>query len=450
MSKDPVDIGLLLRMFSSHLDIIKDFGAYENISRSQHVHGPGLMVLYEFLWDLVVVCPSANPKESSMRSALLELVTLRPEANNTKFNNLTWASMRTERLVCIFYHVRRLKREEGRQVQVAAKLTGQQLQKLKDLLKQVELKAQEDDPAPKEASSSCDLARSNSTVGKSPNTKVLKRHISEVSVDEDGFPMMLRSPPLALGQLSASSVLGMSKGEARARTRINNKSPPPADKPLDVALGFVVASPKAKAKAKASGKAKAKAKAKAAGKTSPLAKAKAKAKSKATATSPDEEVHKGTAARPKSKAKGNKPLEEWETASTVNYPDVILGNTEEVEEPGKAEDEDRAEDDREDEEEEEAEEDQEVEDVEEVAEVEFEPYFTSILCTKGKTPPRAYLTGIFHETKKRTLIVEVTEKKAKQYLQMIEHMKAVIEKKGLSKEEALALRAELVEAGTFS
>jgi len=230
VSKDSVDPGLLLKLFVSHAEVVADLGVYERLSRSQHVHGAGLLEIHDLLWDLIMLCPSAEPREASMRSALLELVTIRPEVNTSKFNNMSWASMRTERFVCIFYHLRRLKREEARLVQVAAKLTGQQLTKLKALLRQMELKGPEEsgDSQSQGAKSSSQVQHASTSdlqeVAPSSGARVLKRKCSEVSVDSQGFPMMLRSPRQKASPLLQRSVLG--EGEARARMRIHGKSPP--------------------------------------------------------------------------------------------------------------------------------------------------------------------------------------------------------------------------------
>ena len=389
--KVDVDEGLLVKMFVAHQSVLQHLGVYENVSRSMHVDGPGLMFLYSFLWDVILLCPSAEPRESSMRNAFMTMVTMFPKINETKFNNGTWAQLRTERMVTILYHVRRLKREESRLAQIASRLNGPELQKLKDLLRQIELRL----PS---GCSKDSLSSESQSVLPSPSTspRILKRKISEVSVDEDGFPNMLRSPPVNMGSSSSGSRAIEHRARTNARMRLNQKSPPLASQQcLAEALGYI---PKPK----------------------PLATRKATAKSSAKlqdVNSPEAPIP----AKPKAKAKAKAHAEPEEVASTAYYPDNASERKDEAPDDAR--------------------------------EVDFEEPapFSDIRVTHAqKGNKRAYLTGVSKETGARTLIVEVSETKTPKYLQMINDIKAHIEQKDLSKQEALALRSSFIESGTYS
>ena len=394
-----------------------------------------------------------------MRSALLELVTIRPEVNTSKFNNMSWASMRTERFVCIFYHLRRLKREEARLVQVAAKLTGQQLTKLKALLRQMELKGPEEsgDSQSQGAKSSSQVqhASTSDLQEVAPSTsRVLKRKCSEVSVDSQGFPMMLRSPRQKASPLLQRSVLG--EGEARARMRIHGKSPPINEEHcLQEALGFVpagkaAAKATAKAASKAASKAAAKDSAKAAASTTSSGKDATEALPKGSAKASTKARAKACGAQAKAKAKGKAKAKAKPKTMAKERPEVEYEDEECEEED---EEEDAAEL-------EESEKPACAAQPSEVAPTEYyteavderaaeEQPFTSIKLVHAASSFRAYLTGVCKDKGSRTLIVEVSSKRVGQYLQMVTAMKAEIEEKHLDKASALALREEWIETGTY-
>ena len=63
--------------------------------------------------------------------------------------------------------------------------------------------------------------------------------------------------------------------------------------------------------------------------------------------------------------------------------------------------------------------------------------------TVGKNPPRAYILGSHDQASKGRLIVEVTEQRSAQYLQIVDHIMASLKAEHLTKNEALELRTEL-------
>ena len=74
--------------------------------------------------------------------------------------------------------------------------------------------------------------------------------------------------------------------------------------------------------------------------------------------------------------------------------------------------------------------------------------FCQLRVTNAKNPERSYLTGCHLGTTQRRLVVEVPATWTKDYKTVIAKIKKEMEAKGLTKPEALALRAKLVEAQT--
>lgn len=72
--------------------------------------------------------------------------------------------------------------------------------------------------------------------------------------------------------------------------------------------------------------------------------------------------------------------------------------------------------------------------------------FCQLRVTNAKNPERSYLTGCHLGTTQRRLVVEVPATWTKDYKTVIAKIKKEMEAKGLTKPEALALRAKLVEA----
>ena len=71
--------------------------------------------------------------------------------------------------------------------------------------------------------------------------------------------------------------------------------------------------------------------------------------------------------------------------------------------------------------------------------------FYQLRVTNATKPGRSYLTGCHLGTTQRRLVVEVTAKWTKNYKKVIAEIKKQMEAKGLTKPEAVALRAKLLE-----
>lgn len=71
--------------------------------------------------------------------------------------------------------------------------------------------------------------------------------------------------------------------------------------------------------------------------------------------------------------------------------------------------------------------------------------FTKLCVVNAKTPPRSYITGVSSSTGKRVLICEVSKRQSENYQAMAQQLKAAVQSRNLTKEQALAMRAQLLE-----
>lgn len=127
--------------------------------------------------------------------------------NDSEWKDDLWAGRKASQMMCLLSHVRRLKREEAKLRQCLLQATGAERQtilELVDLQPACKKAAPEAAEACKKAlpSSSAALpARQTITFSKSDadqqackKARILKPAISDVSVDSNGFPMILQSP----------------------------------------------------------------------------------------------------------------------------------------------------------------------------------------------------------------------------------------------------------------
>lgn len=193
-----VDVGKLSEVFGKHKAVISDFGCYEHINRSQAAKGLGIVSMYDFLKDMLKMCPSADMPGTCARSAMISLIVQEPTLNKTIYNSSIWAGTRCERLGTVLYHLRRLAREEDRFRQAAMAMPGIELSKLKELCSMVVIDdstcvsigiaqgSQSDDDATVAFPEDGSVPKSSTQRKRS-----LVKNFSDVSVDEEGFPNIL-------------------------------------------------------------------------------------------------------------------------------------------------------------------------------------------------------------------------------------------------------------------
>ena len=88
--KPQVDVGLLMKVFSRHLKVLKDLGPYEAVSKNQACNPAGLMHVLDMVKDLVDLEQTCEIHQSSIRSAVFQVLLADPALNDTKYNG--WAS----------------------------------------------------------------------------------------------------------------------------------------------------------------------------------------------------------------------------------------------------------------------------------------------------------------------------------------------------------------------
>ena len=220
-----VETGLLMKCLKSHEELLKDFKGYESLSRNNGVDPKGLLHALDFVNDILDLEPSGEVHAQPLRNSLLHLLTNNPHWNTTQQIGSVWVHMRSERINVLLFHVRKLARS-GLNASCAAALTSLEYKRLQDTLEKVDLteplgkgdekmtkKKKEDEcetPLKKGKSSGSKdptpLKKGKSSGSKGPTPlkkgRRLKKTISDVSLDSDGFPKALKSPPKAkLGRL---------------------------------------------------------------------------------------------------------------------------------------------------------------------------------------------------------------------------------------------------------
>ena len=368
LAKPYIDSGVLFSKLSLHKELVQNFGRYDTVSKNQAIDAAGLMQVLPLVRSLVELEGTCEIHTQPLRQALTKMVMEDPVVNNTKFKGEVWCNLRQERLTCVMAHFRRLKNDSEMR-KCASRLTASEYLQLQDLVDKIREKT----PCQKV-----------DVVEPAVPAKRLKKEISDVSVDSEGYPKDLETPEkktLPKGEKSSSCTLAkgdmlshstLAKGMVNKRRRLLRKRmgsrvlpmSSSLDAGLEHAFGFKEKRKGKKTKALAPGKAKALAKGK--------AKALAKGKSKALAKGKAKALAKGGS------SSGSKP-----------------------------------------------------------------PWWR-LRITRSLKPPRAYITGSKEVgAKKLPLIVEVSEKRSKKYNQVIDMIYRELQDNHLTKEEAIQLRDEL-------
>ena len=124
-SKDALDMAQAHSLFELHCDLIADLGSYETVQRSGAIGAKGLHALCPLLMDIVGhLCPSAEPKESDLRSAIQHLLMRDPAMNKSGTSNMTWVNSKADMLSTALNHLRRFQRADELALgKIMAKLT---------------------------------------------------------------------------------------------------------------------------------------------------------------------------------------------------------------------------------------------------------------------------------------------------------------------------------------
>ena len=163
-----------MKILRNHTDNIKDLGPYETISKTGAVNPKGLLECRSILQDIIEVVPTCEIAPQVLRTSLMNLLSHNVSLNATRFNGLTWANIKAERITVLMAHCRKVAREKDQQRLCMAKLTSHEYLQLQTLISDVAIKDED-------------------SLEKGKN---LKRRTSDASLDSDGFPKLLQSPKM--------------------------------------------------------------------------------------------------------------------------------------------------------------------------------------------------------------------------------------------------------------
>ena len=172
--KPMIERGLLFEVFSQSSGSTPDpKGIHHNLG------------LVNALLDL---SPQAELHSQALRDALLRLLSARPMLNNTGHAGQVCVHQRADRVNALLAHIRKLARS-GPTARCAGNLTGLEYSQLCEALNKVQLRP--DEPLQKGA---LPLGNGDDEAQEKPAKKKLKKNNSDVSLDSQGFPMLLKTP----------------------------------------------------------------------------------------------------------------------------------------------------------------------------------------------------------------------------------------------------------------
>lgn len=283
--KPMVDRFLMYKALVEHGDSVAQLGVYEHVSRNGGISVRGLYAVKGLVKDLLQVEPSGAIHVASLKAGVQAVLLEKPFLNKTLYPGSAWVQMRAERLTTVLKHVRRLGKDKKK---VLMELAGEEVgifNAIMDLYVP-------DDGLPNPGSSAAaetpvekprreeEQGQSDARLKKRPSTqmqqdaysdsdsdvevvedsnsdllpldfgcqtpRVLKKNMSDVSVDSDGYPAFLKTPPGAeTGGVDRRliSALGFEGGDAVEK--------PANDFRPAVKVKAAKAKPEAKGKAKA-------------------------------------------------------------------------------------------------------------------------------------------------------------------------------------------------------
>lgn len=188
--KPEVDEFILFSIFSKHAEELINVGPYEAISKSQAVNAVGLAKNFGLLQALISASPTAEIPAGLAKHAILRMLSEKPELNKSIYNTATYAGLRVDRVSTMLYHVRRLRDDNTRHLSCSAKCTGEDWQKVKQLLLLADQEGGDDDTTTQYVS--------EEHVGEGSleqDDPPLKRKLTmQVSLDSEGYPRIFDEP----------------------------------------------------------------------------------------------------------------------------------------------------------------------------------------------------------------------------------------------------------------
>jgi hypothetical protein len=184
-----------------------NFGVYHSIAVGQAVNGFGLLLLSPFILFLLQLLPCLLFKYTSLKAALGRNADWYPTLVDASRTSEKWAGDTAERIMCICHHVRRLKQNATKFRQAAQRMDAEQTEQLKTLVSgcqpvlqkaakaagKASPRAASRKASPKASSQASPKASPKAQPVQSASSRALQRNLSEISVDSQGFPMMLKT-----------------------------------------------------------------------------------------------------------------------------------------------------------------------------------------------------------------------------------------------------------------
>lgn len=178
---------------------------------------------------LVQLEPTAEIHGANLREALFQALMEDPTLNQSKHPGKVWVNLKIERLTAILFHLRRLK--SGMEVRIlASQLTSMQFLQVQEVLDLMDKKKEvEPEVGPP-------LVKRDDNEDQKP-AKKLKKEISDVSVDSQGFPLCLATPPKPASPLSkgGSPSSSLAKGAASPYQTDRSAEPLPGGSCAEIA-----------------------------------------------------------------------------------------------------------------------------------------------------------------------------------------------------------------------
>ena len=116
--------------FLKHRTLVRDLGLYESLPRSGAASGTGVLLVAPLLVDMLDHSPRAQWDMKLMKDALVLAAANDGSMNKMGVKNATWAALKAERIITLFYHIRRVKRDDKAWRAMITKLTGEQTAEL--------------------------------------------------------------------------------------------------------------------------------------------------------------------------------------------------------------------------------------------------------------------------------------------------------------------------------
>ena len=252
-SVEPVNVEDLAKIWKKAIDAYGmeafNLGVYNDLKVSQACSARGLAANAFFVREFLAIS-SGEILFSQMKQSLKKHAATH---NVSSFKDDLWAGQIAHCLVCLMSHYRRLRREPGRLRQCFATATGVERQIIQGLLdiepaqackkanpKEGDCEAEQQDTVRKrpEIAREADAERNETTAcEKADSSRRLKRQVSEVTLDSEGFPLMLRSPDDSASEKATQGVPKRSFKEQTSPVSLDSEGfprmlqTPPSEKP---------------------------------------------------------------------------------------------------------------------------------------------------------------------------------------------------------------------------